>query len=289
MILVTGATGNLGKATVESILSRGIDASNIIVLVRNENKAAGFISNGIHTKIGDYDDITSLTSAFQGIDTLVLVSSSSDMDKRFDQHKNAIDAAKECGISHIIYTGFDKKDLEQSIMVNDVKYHLQTASYLKQIGIPYTIMNNTLYADMIPVLVGANVEEDGVSFPAGDGKTPFLPIAEMAEATAVVATSPGHQNKEYTIAADTAYSFSEIAELIAEIKGKPIDYRQPAISEYVSKHINDGVPEDDAEYVARFGGAIANGEFDTKRSDVAQLLGRDPVKLKDFLKGIYAE
>lgn len=289
MILVTGATGNLGKAIVESILSRGISASNITVLVRNENKAAAFISDGLHTKIGDYDDITSLTSAFHGIDTLVLVSSSSDMNKRFDQHKNAIDAAKECGVSHIIYTGFDKKDLEQSIMVNDVKYHLQTVSYLKQIGIPYTIMNNTLYADLIPVLVGKNVEEDGVSFPAGDGKTPFLPIAEMAEATAVVATTPGHENKEYTIAADTAYSFSEIAELIAEIKEKPIAYRQPAISEYVSKHINDGVPEDDAEYVARFGGAIANGEFDTKRSDVAQLLGRDHVRLKDFLKGIYAK
>jgi NAD(P)H dehydrogenase (quinone) len=289
MILVTGATGNLGKAIIESILSRGIAASDITVLVRNENKAAKFISNGLHIKIGDYDDITSLTSAFHAIDTLVLVSSSSDINKRFDQHKNAIDAAKECGVSHIIYTGFDKKDLERSIMVNDVKYHLQTARYLKQIGIPYTIMDNTLYADMIPVLIGKNVDKDGVSFPAGDGKTPFLPIAEMAEAIAVVATTSGHENKEYTIAADTAFSFSEIAELLSEIKEKQIDYRQPEISEYVARLINAGITEDDAEYIARFGGAIANGEFDTKRSDFVQLLGRDPVRLKDFLKGIYTK
>jgi NAD(P)H dehydrogenase (quinone) len=287
MILVTGATGNLGKAIILSILNRGISASNLTALVRNNGKADELISNGLHIKIGDYDDITSLTSAFHSVHTLVLVSSSSDIDKRFDQHKNAIDAAKECGVRHIIYTGFDKKDIKESIMVNDVRYHLQTASYLKQTGVTYTIMDNTLYADMIPVLVGENIDTDGVSFPAGEGKTPFLPIAEMAEAIAVVATTAGHENKQYTIAADAAYSFSEIAELLSEIKEKRIDYRQPDISKYVARLINVGITVDDAEYIARFGVAIANGEFDTRRSDFRKLLGRNPVGLKDFLKDIY--
>ena len=284
MILVTGATGNLGKATINSLLNKGIIANDIAALVRDETKAAELKSKGLQIKVGDYQNFESLKSAFHGVDKLLLVSSSSDISQRFEQHKNAIDAAKETGVSHIIYTSFDMKDLQQSIMGEDVQYHAYTADYLKQIAIPYTLMDNTMYADMIPLLSGKDILNNGISIPAGDGKTPFLPITEMAEAIAVVLTTPGHENKEYVIAAETAFSFTEIAGLLSDITGETITYHQPEVSSYIAWLIQTGASEDDAAYIARFCGAIANGEFDTNKSDVKQLLGRSPVSLKDFLK-----
>ncbi|NRF37436.1 SDR family oxidoreductase [Pedobacter foliorum] len=287
MILVTGATGNLGKATINSLLNKGISANNIAALVRDESKSAEFKSKGIQVRIGDYQDIDSLKSAFHNVDKLLLISSSAEIAQRFGQHKNVINAAKESGVNHVIYTSFDMKDLRQSIMAGDVQYHADTSDYLKQIAVPYTLMNNTLYADLIPIISGNNILDEGISIPAGNGKTPFLPITEMAEAIAVVLTTSGHETKEYIIAAEKAVSFAEIADLISEITGTTVAYNQTGIPSYVAQLVQQGVPDDDAAYLSRFAGAIARGEFETSKSDVKQLLGRSPISLKDFLKSIY--
>jgi NAD(P)H dehydrogenase (quinone) len=287
MILVTGATGNLGKGTINALLNRGISPNEIIALVRDENKATELVSKGLQIRIGDYQNFEFLISAFKGVDKLLLVSSSSDISKRFEQHKNVINAAKEAGVGHVIYTSFDMVDLQQSIMGDEVLYHARTTDYLKRSAIPYTLMDNTMYADMIPFLIGKDILNNGVSIPAGDGRTPFLPISDMAEANAAVLTTPGHENKEYVIAGETAFSFSEITDLLSNIIGKTIIYNQPEIGSYVAKLVDAGVSEEDAAYIARFSGAIANGEFDTKKSDVKQLLGRSPASLKDFLLNVY--
>lgn len=289
MILVTGATGNLGKATINSLLDRGISAKNIAALVRDESKSAELKSKGIQVRIGDYQNFESLKSAFQNVDKLLLISSSSEIAQRLEQHKNVINAASETGVGHIIYTSFDMKDLRGSIMFGDVQYHADTSDYLKQIAVPYTLMENTLYADLIPIISGNNIFDQGISIPAGSGKVPFLPITEMAEAIAVVLTTSGHEKKEYIIAAETAFSFAEIAELISEISGTAVAYNQTNIMSYVAQLVQQGIPGDDAEYLSRYAGAIAKGEFDTNKSDVKQLLGRSPISLKDFLRSIYGK
>jgi NAD(P)H dehydrogenase (quinone) len=289
MILVTGATGNLGKATINSLLNKGISANNIAALVRDESKSADFKSKGIQVRIGDYQDFASLKSAFGGVDKVLLISSSSEIAQRFEQHKNVIDAAKESGVNHIIYTSFDMKDLRQSIMVGDVQYHADTSYYLKQTAVPFTLMDNTLYADLIPIISGNNILDEGISIPAGNGKTPFLPITEMAEAISVVLTTSGHENRKYVLAAETAFSFAEIAVLLSEITETTIAYNQTDIPSYVSQLMQQGIFGDDAAYLSRFAGAIAQGEFETNKSDVEQLLGRSPISLKDFLKNIYGK
>jgi NAD(P)H dehydrogenase (quinone) len=289
MILVTGATGNLGKATIKSLLAKGITATNIAALVRDESKAAELKLTGIQVRLGDYQDVNSLKSAFQGVDELLLISSSAAIADRFEQHKNAIEAAKETGVRHLVYTGFAMKDLTQSSMTADVRYHAYTAAYLKQATLPYTVMNNTFYADLIPLLIGKDVLEEGVSIPAGDGKIPFLPLAEMAEALAVVLTTAGHENKEYVLAAETAFSFAEIAAILAASTGRTIAYHQPEARVYMAQLVEAGLSEEDAAYIARYAKAFANGEFDINKSDVKQLLGRSPVRLADFLRSVYTK
>ena len=102
MILVTGATGNLGKATINALLNRGISPNEFIALVRDEDKATELVSKGLQIRIGDYQNFELLIRAFKGVDKLLLVSSSSDISKRYEQHKNVINAAKEAGVGHVI-------------------------------------------------------------------------------------------------------------------------------------------------------------------------------------------
>ena len=108
MILITGATGHLGKATIDFLLKKGVSATNIVALVRDEAKAADLKALGVGLRKGDYNDAASLETAFQGIDKLLLVSSS-DINDRTAQHLNAVNAAKKAGVKHIIYTSFQQK------------------------------------------------------------------------------------------------------------------------------------------------------------------------------------
>jgi NAD(P)H dehydrogenase (quinone) len=132
---------------------------------------------------------------------------------------------------------------------------------------------------LIPMFAGEKALETGIFFPAGGGMTPFLSRAEMADAAAVVLTTPGHENKEYAITAETAYSFEDIAVLLTDITGKPVTYHKPDADYYITQLVKAGVSEDNAAFFAGVGEAIANGEFDTHRSDLKRLLGRSPISL----------
>jgi NAD(P)H dehydrogenase (quinone) len=101
MILVTGATGQLGNATIQSLLNKGVPAGEIIALARDENKAADLKNKGVQVKIGQYNDCDSLKAALQGVDELLLVSSNEMVD-RLVQHKNVINADKENCVKHIV-------------------------------------------------------------------------------------------------------------------------------------------------------------------------------------------
>jgi NAD(P)H dehydrogenase (quinone) len=288
MILITGATGGLGNATIESLLKKGFQPNEIVALVRDENKAADLKNKGIQIRIGNYNDYNSLQAALAGVDKLLLVSSNEMVD-RLVQHKNVINAAEVNGVKYIVYTGIDIQNYDTTAIPYVSQIHKDTADYLQETGIPYTIMDNTLYADSIGLFSGEKMLETGIFFPAGDGKLPWVPKAEMGEATAVVLTTPGHENKNYAITANTAYSFEEIAEMISEITGKDVKYHKPDVETYIEGLVKSGVPKEVASFLAGFGTAIGNGEFDTKRSDLEKLLGRKPTELKEYLAGVYGK
>lgn len=287
MILVTGATGHLGAAAIQSLLKKGIPANEIAVLVRDENKAIALKERGVHIRSGSYNDYDSLLKALVGIDKLLLVSSSEMVD-RLAQHKNVINAAMVNGLKHIVYTGIDVKSFDDTAIPHVSHIHRDTTKYLQEVGISFTLLNNNLYADLIPMFSGERAVQNGIFFPAGNGKSPFLSRVDMGEAAAVVLTTPGHEDKQYAIAAETAYSFSEIATMLSEITGQDVQYHNPDSKSYVEQLVKAGVPEGNAAFFASFGEAISHGELDTNRSDIEKLLGRKPVSLREFLQTVYA-
>jgi NAD(P)H dehydrogenase (quinone) len=288
MILVTGATGNYGKSTIDFLLKKGISSDSISALVRDEAKAEDLKAKGINLRIGDYDNYASLIEAFKGVDKLLLVSSS-DVAKRGQQHENAVKAAKEAGVKHILYTSFERKNNTETSPIYFLgKSHIETEKLIKESGLNYTIFRNNLYLDALPMFFGEQVLTTGIFLPAGDVKSAFALRNDMTEATANVLTSQGHENKVYSINNTENVSLQEIAQDLGEIAGKEINYVSPAQDIYVETLTAAGVP---AQYVAMFAGfaqAIKQGEFSAEKTDLENLLGRKPTTAKAFLKEVYA-
>ena len=287
MILVTGSTGQLGAATVTYLLEK-LDASQIAVLARDAEKAQHFADKGITVRIGDYHNYESLVAAFHGIDKILLVSSN-DFNDRFGQHKNVIDAAKEAGVKLLAYTSIEEKDPHNSATGLLAKDHALTADYLKASGLNYTLLNNSLYADVVPMFVGEQVLTNGIFFPAGDGKVPFATREDMALAAAVALTTEGHENKEYAIANDETYTFADVAQYISEITGKEIVYTSPEADVYKQVLEGAGVPEQFIWMLGGFAKAIKDGELETGKADLSALIGKKPTTLKEYLATVYGK
>ena len=289
MILVTGATGHFGKSIIEFLLKKGISSTNIIALVRDEEKATDLKNQGVVVRTGDYDNYTSLVNAFKGVEKLLFVSGS-DIVNRNAQHQNVVSAAKEAGVKHVVYTSFLGKDeTETSPLWIVIESHLKTENWLKESELDYTILKNTLYMDLVRAFLGENVLESGVIYlPAGNGTVGAVLRSEMAEATANILTSDNHSGKTYQFTNNNAFSYQEVAQQLSEITGKTINYISPTPDEYVQTLTELGVP---ADYIGLFTGfavAQANGELELVGSDLEQLLGRKPTSIKTFLNQVYS-
>jgi NAD(P)H dehydrogenase (quinone) len=288
MILVTGATGHFGKATISYLLKKGIPAGSIAALVRDEAKATELKEKGIIIRKGDYGDYSSLVKAFSGVDKLLLVSAT-DIANRLKQQENAVKAAKEAGVKFIAYTSFERKNETDSSPIAFVAHsHISTEEFIKASGIPYTILRNNIYMDVLPMFLGEKVLETGVYWPAGTTKSAFVLREEMAEAAATVLTGEGHENKTYRISNTANVSFDDVAAILSNISGKTVPYINPSPEEYKAALSAAKVP---AEYIGMFAGfaeAIKQGEFESSATDLEKLLGRKPATLEQYLREVYA-
>jgi NAD(P)H dehydrogenase (quinone) len=288
-LLITGATGQFGQAAINSMLKKNYPANAIAALVRDENKAADLKAKGIDIRIGDYNDVASLTKAFRGIDSVLFVSAS-DVAQRTQQHENVIKALNASAVKQVVYTSFTRDEKAGPSAIDFVTdAHIKTEQWLKDSGKTYTFLRNNLYMDFVPVFIGEKVLETGVYFPAGSGKSAAATREEMAEAAANVLLSDEHANKVYNISNTEAWSFGEVAETLSSITGKQVNYYSPSQQEYKETLSNAGVP---AEYVgmfAAFGEAVKQNEFNKTSNGLELLLGRKPTSLKTYFQLVYGK
>lgn len=286
-ILVTGASGQLGR-TVISHLLQAIPASRIIALVRDTEKVKDLSAKGVAVRTGTYDDPASLLRAFQGVDTLFFVSAS-DLEKRVPQHRNVVEAAKQAGVRHVVYTSFQRKNTTATSPIAFVaEAHLRTEQWLRASGMTYTFLKNSLYMDMLPMFIGDQVLQTGtVYLPAGEGKGAYLTRGDMAEIGARVLLAPGHENKEYDVTGDSSVTLADIAALIGAASGKKIQYVSPPADEFKKTLLGAGVPEMMVNIVTAFSVAIGQGEFEKTNPAVSTLLGRAPVSVAQYLNTVY--
>ncbi len=285
MILITGANGHLGRQTIEFLIKKGIEPSQITALVRSIEKGEDLALKGVKIAIGDYDDQESLVKAFKGIDKILLVSGS-DLKNRLAQHERILKAAKEANVKHVIYTsGARVSDSPDSLLWLFMEAHIKTEELLKSSGLTYTILRNGLYLDIIPLFIGDVLNTEMIYLPTGQGRVAMALRSEMAEAAAEVLTSGGHENKQYNLVNIETYSFKEVAEYISKITGKSIQYISPSKEEFTSTLLEAGIdmPEEYLYILL----ALSEGEGDFTSNDLTRLLGRDPLSLNEFLLNEY--
>ncbi len=287
MIAVTGATGQLGSQIVAQ-LAKKINPSNIVAIVRDEQKANELKALGVQIRIADYHNTEALNKALDGVSKVMLVSSS-DFNDRLQQHKNVVDAAKNAGVSQLVYTGVSMNDVNNSVLKDFMTDHYQTDEYIKNSGIDYTLLQHNLYAEVIPMFLGENVADTGVFFPAGDGKIPFALRSEMAEAAANVLVFGDHKNRTYRINSNQSYDFNTVAEAIGNATGKSVSYTDadPAQFEGILKGIN--LPEEIIGMTLGFAAAMKNGDFDFVSNDLENLLGRKPAGATEAMKELFGK
>jgi NAD(P)H dehydrogenase (quinone) len=177
--------------------------------------------------------------------------------------------------------------LEQSALKNFMGDHFETEKYILDSGLTYTFLRDNLYADIIPMFIGADAAETGIHFPAGTGRVPYSLRKEMAEAFANVLSTSGHENKTYEISNGASYSYEDVASALSAHTGKPVSYHAVSAEEFTKALSEAGVPEEMIGFSLGFATAIKDGDFDIPNTHLEQLLGRKPSSLNEMIAAIY--
>lgn len=285
MMLVTGATGQLGSAVVRRLLERTA-AADVAVLVRDERKAAELAGRGVAVQVGDYDDTTALDRALVGVDRVLLIAGN-DLQRRVQQHQNVIDACVRAGVALIGFASRSLRDVhasENALM----GHYFQTEERIRRSGLPHVLFRKALYLDTVPVYVGGGrVFETGIRLPAGDGKVAYALRREMGAALANAMLDHAGADRTHVIAGSRAFSFGDVAAALTEISGRPVEYTMVTDEDFVAETVRAGVPEDLARRFLGFYSDIRDDQLDETSNDLQALLGREPATLQEGLRELF--
>jgi NAD(P)H dehydrogenase (quinone) len=285
-LLVTGASGQLGRGVINFLLdTHKVLPANIIATTRNPESVADLAARGVVVRAADFNDAASLETAFKGADK-VLIISTGDLDlksgRRLRQHENAVAAAKNAGISHLLYTSMPNPEPVSPVLFADDHYSTEQA--IKASGIPYTIFRNGWYQENLFLALPHAIASGRWYTSAGEGRIAHGARDDMAAAIAAGLVSSTTDSKTYTLTGPHAYTTAEIAALVSEVTGKPLEVIQvpdEALAEGVKAA---GVPEDFADVVVSFDVNTRSGRIAMVTDAIEALSGRTPKTLKQFLE-----
>lgn len=281
MIAITGATGLLGQHVIESLL-KTVPASQIVAIVRNPAKATALSQQGITVRQAGYSDEAAFTTALQGIDKLLLISSS-EVGQRAPQHRNVINAAKAAHVKFIAYTSLLHADTSPLGLADE---HVATEKMLAESGIAYALLRNGWYTENYLASAPAALEHGVFIGAAGEGKIASATRADYAAAAARVISEDGHAGKTYELAGDAGWTLSQLAAELAKQSGKKVVYQNLSEADFAAALKGVGLPAGLADMLADSDtGASKGGLFDDSHT-LSKLIGRPTTSLADSVKGI---
>jgi len=285
MLAITGATGQLGHATLQYLLAH-VAADQLVAVVRDPSKAATLAAQGVALRPGDYNDPAALVAAFQGVTTVLLISGT-DMATRTQQHRHVIDAARAAGVRRLVYTSGVNASADSAFVASPS--HAATEGYLRASGLSYTILRNALYLDLLPMLLDPGALARGnFYYAAGSGAASFALRAEIAEVLATVLTTPGHDNQTYDLAPAPVHDMAEVTAAISAATGQPLRYVPVSGEELTAAMRQHHLPEPLVSLVVSMALAQAGQEFNLTSPVFEQLLGRQPTDLATFVQMAFA-
>lgn len=279
-IVVTGATGQLGRLTVEALLRRGTPAADIIATGRDVSGIEDLADRGITVRRADFADTDGLAEAFAGADRLLLVSASVPVGERVANHRRVIDAAASAGVSLVVYTSTTHADTATTVIGAT---HAETEEYLRDRGTPSVLLRNGWYLENYTGQLPQILQNGTVVGAAGDGRISAASRADYAEAAAVVLTTEGHTGAVYELGGDESFTLTELAAAISAAAGKHVSYTDLPVTDFARALAAAGLPAELAEVLADADRGMNRGEMHTDSGDLRRLIGRPPVTLAEAL------
>ncbi|MFP5597704.1 SDR family oxidoreductase [Kluyvera sp. 142486] len=281
MIAITGATGQLGQHVIANLLNTTA-ASQLVAVVRNPAKAEALSQKGIVVRQADYGDEAALTKALQGVDKLLIISSS-EVGQRAPQHRNIINAAKAAGVKFIAYTSLLHADTSPLGLHVE---HVETEKMLADSGIPYALLRNGWYTENYLASAPPALEHGVFIGAAGEGKIASATREDYAAAAARVIAEEGHAGKVYELAGDHGWTLGELAAELAKQSGKKVVYQNLSQADFAAALKSVGLPAGLADMLADSDvGASKGGLFDDSHT-LSKLIGRPTTPLAESVKGI---
>jgi NAD(P)H dehydrogenase (quinone) len=279
MIAITGATGQLGRLVIQNLLNT-VPASQIVAAVRSPEKAADLAALGVQVRQADYAQPATLDAAFQGVDKLLLISSS-EVGQRAPQHAAVIAAAQKAGVKLLAYTSILRAD---SSPLGLAAEHKETEAMLRASGLPHVLLRNGWYTENYTGSVPAALQYDAVMGSAKDGRIASAARADYAAAAAAVLTKEGQAGQVYELAGDNAYTLAELAAEIAKQSGKPVVYNDLPEADYKAALVQVGLPEGFAALLADSDVGASKGALFDDSHQLSQLIGRPTTPLAEVVK-----
>jgi len=278
MIVITGASGQLGRLVIEALLQT-VPAGEIVAAVRNREKIADLAARGVQVRVADYDQPASLAAAFAGADKLLLISAN-EVGRRVPQHRAVIDAAKAAGVGLLAYTSLLHADSSPLPLAAE---HLETEALIRASGLPAVILRNGWYTENYLAGIPTALQYGVVLGSAGAGRIASAARADYAAAAAAVLTREDQAGRIYELAGDASYTLAELAAEIAKQSGQAVNYQNLPESEFKAALLGAGLPDFLVTLLAESDvGASKGGLFDDSRQ-LSQLIGRPTTSLPNMV------
>jgi NAD(P)H dehydrogenase (quinone) len=276
MILVTGATGKLGRLVIEELLKK-VPASQVIAAVRNPEKAADLAARGVQVRKADYTQPETLGPAFHEVEKVLLISSN-EVGQRARQHEAVVQAARKAGVRLLVYTSILHADHARLALAAE---HKATEEAIRASGLPYVFLRNGWYLENYTENLGPALAHGALVGSAGEGRIAAATRADYAAAAAAVLTGSGHENKVYELAGEHAFTMAELANEVSRKAGRTIAYNNLPPEQYQRVLEGAGLPKPYAGALADSDVGVSRGELYDSSGDLRRLIGRPTTPLAD--------
>jgi NAD(P)H dehydrogenase (quinone) len=283
MIVVTGASGALGRLVIEDLLTR-VPAEQLRAAVRSPEKVQDLAERGVDVRRADYDEPSTLRHALEGADKVLLISGS-EVGRRFDQHKAVVEAAQQAGVKHLAYTSVVKADTTTVFVAPE---HKATEELIRASGLPFTFLRNGWYNENHAAPI-AEVATTGVlRGSAHDGRVASAARADYAAAAAVVLTEEGHEGKVYELTGDVAWTFPDLVAEVGRLANRETRYEDLTEDEYAKALAEAGVSEQLIGYLLVLDQAVASQDLGETSGELRALIGRPTTPIGEYVAEVLA-
>ena len=276
-IVVTGATGHLGRLVVESLLDRGVDPAGIVATGRSAEKLADLAERGVRVERLDFDAVPE-SVPWLGAGDVVLLVSGSEFGNRVAQHAAVVELARRSDAARIVYTSAPAADDTTLVLAPE---HAGTEQVIRDSGLPFTILRNGWYTENYLSAFEQAQATGSIADSAGDGRIASAPRADYAEAAAVVLTTDGHEYTVQELSGDVAWTFDELAATFADVLGREVTRHRLSPEEHRAVLVEHGLDEGTAGFVVALDQNAAEGLLAVTSGELGKLLGRPTVPLRE--------